>query len=188
MLSTVFGGKGGTNAYGLYYRQIDKEVREHEPIPEEIAKELAEELAKERQVKEEKLQNEDKYIKLKLAYQLYVKTIEVMNTMTLGELLQRAKLTFGADHFKDVKPHNIRLRLFNPVNEMKLDTFTGREDRTLEQLRIGSHKCLLLETKRDGDVFEEYVAGKQSLRLAVWSREVCSLEESTLNTVKYIIE
>jgi|JI6StandDraft_1071083.scaffolds.fasta_scaffold24994_1 ubiquitin carboxyl-terminal hydrolase 47 len=148
MLSTVFGGKGGTNAYGLYYRQVDKEVKIHEPIPEEIAKQLEEELAKAQQIKEEKIQNEDKYIKLKLAYQLYVKTVEVMNTMTLKDLLERAKAAFGADHFKDIQPKNMRLRLFNPVNEMKMDTFTGREDRTLELLRIGSHKCLLLETKR----------------------------------------
>lgn len=83
-------------------------------------------------------------MKLKLAYQLYVKTIEVMNTMTLRELLDKAKITFGADCFKDIQPNNLRLRLFNPVNEMKLETFTGREDRTLEQLRIGAHKCLLV--------------------------------------------
>jgi len=67
---------------------------------------------------------------------------------------------------------------------MKLETFTGREDRTLEQLRIGSHKCLLLETKRDNEIFEEYVAGKQSLRLAVWSRDVCSLDDNNLKTLK----
>jgi len=81
-----------------------------------LEKRVDELLSTVQQIKEEKLQNEDKYIKLKLAYQLYVKSVEVMNTMTLRELLERAKAAFGCDHFKDIQPKNMRLRLFNPVN------------------------------------------------------------------------
>lgn len=57
MMSTVFGGKGGTNAYGLYYRQVDKQTEESEPIPEYITNQLKEELAQAQQIKQEKIEN-----------------------------------------------------------------------------------------------------------------------------------
>lgn len=168
MQEKVFGGKGGTNAYGLYYRLVDKVAVPKVPIPDYIMKLLDVERTKIEKTVQEKIQNEDKYIKLKIYYQLYVKPMEILNHFTLKECLEKAKQLFGADTFKDIKPNNIRLRLFNPINETKLETFTGRDGLTLQELKINSHKCLLIETKKDEEEFEDYVVGRMNIRVVLW--------------------
>lgn len=43
--------------------------------------------------------------------------------------------------------------MFNPSTETKLETFGGRELLSLEELKIGSYKSLLLEVKTDNEKF-----------------------------------
>jgi hypothetical protein len=35
-----------------------------------------------------------------------------------------------------------------------LDSYTGRENKTLEELKIGNYKTMIFEIKKDEDVFE----------------------------------
>lgn len=39
--------------------------------------------------------------------------------------------------------------MFNPVSDMKLETFGGKENKSLEELKIFSYKSLLLEIKKE---------------------------------------
>ena len=69
---------------------------------------------------------------------------------------------------KSVKMQNYRLRLYNAVSDTKLDTYGGREKQTLEQLKIGSHKHMLLEVKKDSEIFEQFLTGFITLRIVLW--------------------
>ncbi len=77
---------------------------------------------------------------LKIYFQLGVKTIEILKNSTMALLFEKCKETFNiktlmpGEEPKDshtvltyISRDNIRIRLFNPVNDAKLDTFTGKE-------------------------------------------------------------
>ena len=49
---------------------------------------------------------------------------------------------------------NLRIRLFNPVNDIKLDTYSGREQLTLEELGIRPYQNFILEPKNSEEEFE----------------------------------
>lgn len=85
-----------------------------------------------------------------------------------------------------VKAENVRLRLYNAVSDIKLDTFTGREEQSLGELGLRSYQTLLLEVKSEGEEFEEFVAGFMSIRVALWedNGSVLSLEEKHLRLHK----
>ena len=58
--------------------------------------------------------------------------------------------------------------MFNPISDVKLDTYTGNEQMSLEQLKVSSYRSFLLETKKDDEVFEEYIAGQMNIRIVLW--------------------
>jgi hypothetical protein len=78
------------------------------------------------------------------------------------------------------------VRLFNPINETKLDTYRGKGEETLEQLGIRSYQNFLLELKADSEEFDDYVAGFMSIRIALWedNPNLTSLEEKCVNLHK----
>ena len=49
---------------------------------------------------------------------------------------------------------NVRLRGYKPNTDSMLDTFTGKEDKRLDELKIGHYRNLCIEIK-SGE-FEEY--------------------------------
>lgn len=63
---------------------------------------------------------------------------------------------FGAEWETKVNKANFRLRAYNVQYKLLLDTYTGRENETLEVLKIYPMKTLALEEKSDEDMFEEY--------------------------------
>ena len=67
-----------------------------------------------------------------------------------------------------VREDNIRLRLFNPVNDIKLDTYRGKEEESLIDIGIRSYQNFMLEIKADSEDFDDYVLGFVSLRIALW--------------------
>jgi hypothetical protein len=117
-----------------------------------------------------------------------VRSIEIMKSSTMGLLFEKCKETFSVRTFTGtnkqaqvndkctyVREDNIRLRLFNPVNDTKLDTYRGREEETLEGLGIRSYQNFILEMKGDSEEFDDYVMGYMSVRIALWE-ENTSLE------------
>ena len=57
--------------------------------------------------------------------------------------LEKAREMFDITE-ENIPTHNSRLRLFNPISEMKLETYTGKENSSLEELKVGSYKSFLL--------------------------------------------
>ena len=52
---------------------------------------------------------------------------------------------------------------------------------------IGSFKSMIIETKKDEDIFEEFIAGKVNLRIVLWEingKNLQSLDESHLKVFK----
>ena len=91
---------------------------------------------------------------------------------------------------ENVALKNSRLRMFNPISDVKLDTYTGREEMSLEQLKVSSYRSFLLETKKDDEVFEEYIAGQMNIRIVLWEQcggKICSLDEAFLTVHKVSI-
>lgn len=99
---------------------------------------------------------------LKIYFQLGVKTIEIMKNSTLALLFEKSKDMFNIKTYKEgnapqkitdnstyIREDNIRIRLFNPVNDTKLDTYRGKDDETLESLGIRSYQNFILELKAD---------------------------------------
>ena len=94
----TFGGKGSTNCYVLYYRQVDEQSNTLKtPSPPQAILDLIEKEKSTFMTKQmERTKDAEKYIKLKIYYRLYVKTLEIINTSTLQECLEAAKKLFGA--------------------------------------------------------------------------------------------
>jgi len=65
-------------------------------------------------------------------------------------------------------PKNVRLRIYQPQNDILLDTFTGKGDKTLQELKIFSSKCFAIEIKKDGEEFEEFDVGSIFFKIAKW--------------------
>lgn len=117
---------------------------------------------------------------LKTYFQLGVRTIEINKNSSLELLFEKCKDIFNIKTYKEGPPHlknenstyvkedNIRIRLFNPVNDNKLDTYRGKDKESLENLGIRSYQNFLLELKADSEEFDDYVAGFMSIRVALW--------------------
>jgi hypothetical protein len=88
-----------------------------------------------------------------------------------------------------LKADNVRLRLYNAANDIKLDTFTGMGQKTLSQLNIRSYQSFLLEIKSNSEEFEEFVPGFMSIRIALWEEnpKATSLDEKNLRLHKVSI-
>jgi hypothetical protein len=88
-----------------------------------------------------------------------------------------------------LKADNVRLRLYNAANDIKLDTFTGMGQKTLSQLNIRSYQSFLLEIKSNSEEFEEFVPGFMSIRIALWEEnpKATSLDEKNLKLHKVSI-
>jgi len=173
------GGKvfGGTNrsatAYMLMYRQVDKtqdgDYKLH--IPEYITEILEVEKKELQRIYEEKCEML-KQLAVKVYYKLEVKLIPIKTTNTYKELLDETIKIYNLQ--VDVK--NCRLRTYSSHTDTMAETYHGREEETLESLKIGNYKTLALEIKKDDEIFEDFDENKTSLRTIIWTPEVPTLE------------
>ena len=63
---------------------------------------------------------------IKIHYQLLVKQLEVHKETSMMTCLLQAREMFDIRE-ENVALKNSRLRMFNPISDVKLDTYTGRE-------------------------------------------------------------
>lgn len=67
------------------------------------------------------------------------------------------------------------------------DTFTGKEERSLQELCFSENKTVMVETKASHEQFEEYDAHLLMIKLNMWREGIESLDENILKpTVVYI--
>jgi len=75
---------------------------------------------------------------------------------------------FGQDYREKVNVSNFRLRAYNVQYKIMLDTYTNRENETLEVLKIYPMKTLALEEKGDEDMFEDYDPNQIVVKINLW--------------------
>lgn len=64
--------------------------------------------------------------------------------------------------------------------DIMLDTYTGRENDTLEVLKIYPMRTLAFEEKADEDVFADYDPNQMEVKVSVWRDGLESLAEDVL--------
>lgn len=109
-----------------------------------------------------------------------VKLIKANKLDTLGQLMDKAVEQLKVKEKKE----NIRFRAYKPSTDTKLDTYTGKEQLSLQDLNIGHFKVLCIEVKKDEDKFEEYVANSTYIRVCLWKKGLATLNENLLETDK----
>lgn len=122
--------------------------------PEYLKKIILEEIEieeKKNKLQIEERKNKAKTLRLRVHYKLEVKTICINTKQTFNELTDKV---FNAFRISDKE--NCRLRLFNRIRDEMLSDFKGKKDKTLEDLRIFSTKCFIVEEKKPGEEFEDY--------------------------------
>lgn len=82
---------------------------------------------------------------------------------------------------------NTRIRFYSYFDKYKQETFTGKEDHTLLELRFNEYKAILLETKQPHEVFEDYDPTMWMFKVNTWRPNLTSLDESALKPVQILI-
>jgi hypothetical protein len=90
------------------------------------------------------------------------------------------EIAFQEFEIPENKRHNFRLRAFNVAHGIALDTYSGRENDTLQVLKIYPLKTLLLEEKAEDAVFEDYDPDSILVKLNPWRPDLPSLLEEYL--------
>ena len=78
------------------------------------------------------------------------------------------------------KRENFRLRAYNVQHSIMLDTYSGRDNETLEVLKIYPMKTLALEEKTDMEEFDEYDSESMTVKVNMWRPGLVSLSEEAL--------
>ena len=65
-----------------------------------------------------------------------------------------------------------------------LDTYTGRDTETLQQLKIYPMKTLAFEEKLPEEVFEDYDSNVMEIKVNFWRSGLQALSENVLNPAK----
>ena len=75
----------------------------------------------------------------------------------------------GKDNGVDIDKTQFRIRSYNPQYKILMDTYEGREDKTLDELKIYPYKMLALEKKPTLEsVFVPYDPNKMEIKINVW--------------------
>jgi len=160
--------ESSANAYMLLYRQIDPDrnldVVSNGMIRQEILDIVAEHEGKVQHKKEEAARKYDE-IDIKVHYKENESKHTVLRTNTLVELLKVAH-----EHYKledeGFTLENARLRLYT-YHHMPGETYVGKEDESLVQLRIYGQVALLLETRVKGEEWSVFDPTALSLRVSL---------------------
>ena len=75
---------------------------------------------------------------------------------------------------------NFRLRAYNVQYRIMLDTYTGRDNDSLEVLKIYPMKTLALEEKLPHETFEDYDPSQMVVKVNLWRSDIQSLSEDVL--------
>lgn len=189
-----------SNAYMLMYRLVDlkedkTELQVHEDeIPGEVKLDVQESETKQQQVRVER-EKKSQRMQLKVVHRPETKVlgpeadVEIQQKVFYVDRREDTYATFfdmvykdfiGDDNPSGKKRENFRLRAYNVQYQIMLDTYTGRENETLEVLKIYPMKTLALEEKTDDEVFEEYDPDSMVVKVSMWREGLVSLSEDAL--------
>ena len=184
----TFGGCGkSTNAYMLIYRQVESDEEEYkklsdEAIPEYLKKFIEEENKKQLEFEMQRIEK-SKNMNLKVYDKLDVQYFSGHQDQTFRDFQEKALKAYNVQE----KPENVRVRVYHPLTDSMQETFTGREDKTLGELKINSTKSFCIERKRDDQQFEEYDGDKMFFKVALYRENLSDLSEDTLKPDKIFV-
>lgn len=115
-------------------------------------------------------------MQVKVFYGDKIKIVNTNRTDTYGTLLELVLKEFEITGKKE----NYRLRSFNVPNQTMQETYTGKENACLEELRIYPQKALALESKKDDQLFEEYDPSNMQIKINLWQPNIIALDEISL--------
>jgi ubiquitin C-terminal hydrolase len=166
-------------AYLLVYRKVSPQnvnVIDDSEVPDYIMDSILHEKEKEEQEKKEK-EEQKRIFSIRVYFQGKDKLISINKEELLSELKVKAIQEF---QIADFTPENLRLRGYSPYQDTYQETYTGRDQQSIEALNIYNYKNMILETKKPEEEFEEYLAQGMSLKVSVWDDTIPAMENMTL--------
>ena len=186
-LKQTFGGtegKGWSNAsasaYLLAYRKVSANnlMRvDDSAVPDYIRADMEEDKKRETEENSQRMERL-KQVVLRVYYNSKEKTFTISRERKLGDLLQMVLRDFTIEH---VSRSDVRLRSYLPQSDSYLESYDGKEELTLEELKLTSYKSLALEQKDPGDVFQPYDPQAVFVKVVLWDDEKSASEAFTLN-------
>ena len=123
-------------------------------------------------------------MQVKVFYGDITKVVDTTRTSTYNQLLDEVIKAF---ELKD-KRENIRLRSYNVPNKTMQETYTGKESIILTELRIYPQKSLVLEVKKDDEVFIEFDPNQIQIKINTWHSDIIVLDEEALKPTKIFVK
>lgn len=78
------------------------------------------------------------------------------------------------------EPQNFRLRNYSVNDNLLQESFEGKEQKTLDELKFKSYKVMAVETKKTEEKWTEYDPSKIVLKINIWRPNLFDLEEKAL--------
>ncbi|CAG9310433.1 unnamed protein product [Blepharisma stoltei] len=176
--SPSWGGHYGANAYLLMYRKVHpanitnaSEIQIPDYLLQELKSETEQKL-KEQREREEKLMQ----LQLKVYYLSEEKSIIIRKDATLHDLKRKV---MGEFHVEELRDEDTRLRNYNALQDVYLNTYTGKENWTIESLMILNHYTLVLETKEPDEVFVDYNPNQFAVKVYRWNPLLADINYKT---------
>ena len=122
--------------------------------PEDLKQLILEEMKKEEEAKKRKMKmkpNLGKKLRLRVHYKLEVKTICISSKKKFREFRESV-----FKKYKITDTQNCRMRLFNRLRDEMLSDFKGKDEISLQKLKINSVKSFIIEEKLTEEIFEDY--------------------------------
>ncbi|CAD8079535.1 unnamed protein product [Paramecium primaurelia] len=189
---TMFGDKYpkynmGSSAYFLMYRRAGEELSTQKPTIQEHLKEaLAKELQEQKE-REEKWEREKKEREMELKIRCFYKSNDAVIKTRKDTLLKDFKKQVRQELNVQEDEENTRIRFYNHIDKIPQDTFTNKENETLQGLYFNDFKSVLLETKAPHEQFTEYDPHLMLIKLCIWRNDIESLDEQELKPIKFFI-
>ncbi|CAD8205300.1 unnamed protein product [Paramecium pentaurelia] len=189
---TMFGDKYpkynmGSSAYFLMYRRAGEELSTQKPTIQEHLKEAIVKELQEQKEREEKWEREKKEREMELKIRCFYKNNDAVIKTRKDTLLKDFKLQVRQELNVQEDEENTRIRFYNHMDNIPQDTFTNKENETLQSLYFNDFKSVLLETKAPHEKFEDYDPHLMLIKLCVWRNDIESLDESELKPLKIFI-
>jgi ubiquitin C-terminal hydrolase len=157
-------------AYLLMYRKVDPRnlgAVASEEVPDYVVEYMLQE--RERRLKEEREQAERMLqIQVRVFYRRSDALIMTRKDFTLTQLKQQAIKAFNLA----VAEEDCRLRAYSEANDVYKESYTGRENCSLDFLSILNLRTLVLEDKQPDEEFVEYDPDAISIKVHLWRDEI----------------
>jgi len=173
----------GSSAYMLMYRLQEKVFQEEEVTIQDFPQSTKEviEIEKQEEIKrleEERRKKEEKEKELLL--RVFYKGAEQMVLAKKDQTLEELMLIVQSEFEITEEFGNFRLRNYSMNDGILQETYEGKEQKTLEELKFKAHKVLAVETKDSNEKWMEYDPNKIVIKINIWRPNLFELEESAL--------